>query len=132
MTRMFARLDKVYFSLNLTLLNRNVRAKSVATVRAVPADRLVLESDRPDGRLRSLDDWRAWFREVGGEGGEGGEEEGGDSDDSDTRFMLERATRQGSSDSILLMARAVGAALGRDPQDVLAQSAAAIRRIFVF
>ena len=129
MTRMFARLDKVYFSLNLTLLNRNARAKSVATVRAVPADRLVLESDRPDGRLRSLDDWRAWFREVGGEGGE---EEGGDSDDSDTRFMLERATRQGSSDSILLMARAVGAALGRDPQDVLAQSAAAIRRIFVF
>lgn len=122
MTHTFAQLDHVYFSLNLTLLNRKSRSKSTKTVRAVPADRLVLESDGPDGRLRSLDDWHAWFREVDPDAEDGGSfvEES----------LLMDAVRRGSHSSILLMAHAVGAAVGLAPNVVLAQSTATIERIF--
>ncbi len=128
MTRAFGRLN-VYFSLNLTLLNRHARKKAIEMVREIPSDRIVLESDGPDGRLRSRDDWAAWFRECGARcpsGGDGGDPL--DFRDADIDLAMSR----GSPASVKLMAHAVGAAVGRSPRDIMATSVENIRRIFVF
>lgn len=136
-TKTFRRLNHVYFSLNMTLINRKARRKAVEMVREVPFDRILLESDGPDGRLRSRDDWAAWFRECGAECPSGvvedidvgdGEEDPLDFRDTD----LDRAICGGSSASIRLMAHAVGAAIGRSPGEVMSTSLENIRRIFVF
>jgi TatD DNase family protein len=119
MTSMFARLENVYFSVNLTLLNRNARAKAVATVRAIPMDRLVLESDTPDGRLRNRENWVDWFRECGAH-------TVADALDKDVETALRRSTPL----NVELMGHAVGAATCQPADAVLAQSAANIQRIF--
>lgn len=128
MTRAFGRLD-VYFSLNLTLLNRKARQKAIDMVREVPADRIVLESDGPDGRLRSRSDWAEWFRECGAEcpsGGDGRDPLGIREADIDL------AVSRGSPASVRLMAHAVGAAVGQSPREIMATSLENIQRIFVF
>lgn len=62
MTRLFAKLDNVFFSLNLTLLNMTPEA-GVDMVRFIPGERRLVESDGPDGRVNgtSLEAWYGAF-----------------------------------------------------------------------
>ena len=136
MTKMFARLDNLYFSLNLSLLNRAARQKSIRMIREIPFDRIVLESDGPDGRLRSRDNWTAWFRECAettssSTGGEARATKNMDEEEGTLDVDLDSALREGSLTSVQLMARAVGAAIGRSPAEVLAASAIHVQKIFV-
>jgi TatD DNase family protein len=123
MTSTFAQLDNVYFSVNLTLLNKAARAKAVATVRAIPRDRIILESDAPDGRLNSKEAWVGWFVECHWEG------EGHDRPSAEDA-AVQAAQRQGTPHNIPLVAHAVAAAWRIHWKDVLAQSAHNIERIF--
>lgn len=134
MTKAFGRMNHVYFSLNLTLLNRKARQKTIDMVREIPSDRIVLESDGPDGRLHSWDDWAAWFRECDSRCPSGAADmRSGGHDPLDFRDAdVDLAMARGSPASTRLMAHAVGAAVGRSPCDIMATSVENIRRIFVF
>lgn len=56
MTERMLQLGNVYFSLN-GQLTRVAPAKAIRMVRLVPLERLLLESDAPDGRITLSDEW---------------------------------------------------------------------------
>lgn len=62
MTRMFAQLDNVFFSLNLTILKMDPDS-CIRMVRSIPSDACLMESDGPDGGLGTIPEAAldAWY-----------------------------------------------------------------------
>jgi len=121
MTKTFARqLKNVYFSINLGL-TRLDPIRAVRMLNEIPKDRLVLESDGPDGILVQ-EKWEVWLSSL--------PQLQPVADALGDRIL--QAYNQGEPANIVLVAHIVAALTNQCPQALMALNSANITHIFKF
>lgn len=114
MTTTLTQLPNVYFSLN-GYLTKLPPPKALATIRAVPLERCLLESDAPDGALHLSEAWLEALPEL-----------------EQVRGMAEESKHDsGNSPKVVLCTlRLVAAAMGRPEGEVAAATYQNAHKIF--